>query len=192
MLIVQRLRGILSTALTWALPWAAVGGATVVAFDWLTRAPGFYPLTSVDFAWGLFLDGARFFALVGAVAGALFASVVAVAERRRTFATLHTGRIIVWGALGGAALPLLAGIGAALAGAPSMLRDLFFAGIGASLGAASAAVLLRVARRAMPRSEVPPNIEDDDPVHLAEAALEVERALSQRGNVTTLAADKRG
>ncbi len=192
MLIVQRLRGILLTALTWALPWAAVGGATVVAFDWLARAPGFHTLTSVEFAWGLFLDGARFFALVGAVAGALFAGVVAVAERRRTFATLNTGRMVVWGALSGAALPLLVGIGAVLTGAPSMLRDLFLAGIGASLGAGSAAVMLRIARRAMPRSEVPPSIEDDDSVHLAEAALEVELTLSPRGNVTTLAADKRG
>ncbi|MBX3132425.1 MAG: hypothetical protein KF689_03410 [Gemmatimonadaceae bacterium] len=192
MLIVQRLRGILSTALTWALPWAVVGGATVVAFDWLSRAPGFHTLTSGSFAWTLFLDGARFFALVGAVAGALFAGVVAVAERRRTFATLNTRRMVAWGALGGAALPLLVGIGAVLTGAPSMLRDLFFAGLGASLGAGSAAVMLRIARRAMPRSEVAPSIENDDPVHLAEAALEVELTLSPRGNVTTLAADKRG
>jgi len=148
MLIVRRLRGILSTALMWALPWAVVGGGAVVALDRLWRAPGFHALIGVEYAWGLFLDGARFFALVGALAGALFAGVVALAERRRTFATLHTGRMLAWGAIGGAALPLLVGIGAVLTGAPSMLRDLVFAGIGASLGAGSAWTMLVIARRA--------------------------------------------
>jgi hypothetical protein len=103
MLIVRRLRGILATALIWAVPWAVLGAVAVVAVDAIWRAPGFHAIDSFAYTRGLFLDALRVFAQVGA--------------------------------RGGAALPLLVGVGALLTGAPAVLGGLVTSGIGASLGA---------------------------------------------------------
>lgn len=153
MLFMRRLRGIVVTAITWAIPWSVLGAGAAVAVELLWRSPEHRELFGAGYTWGLFLVGLRLFGIVGAVSGALFAAGVALGERRFTFGSLRTGRVLLWGALGGAAIPLLVGVGSLISGAPGMLRQLTISGIGACLGAGCAWATLALARRAREPSE---------------------------------------
>ena len=148
MSIARRARGVVTTALLWAAAWGLVGLA-LGGLLWAFTGP--HPSRGA-----LVLVTARWWATLGAVAGAAFALALSAAERRaRSLDALSAGRVARWGALGGAALPLL-------------LLPLFWAahrgalGVGVSLvplcsalGAASAAGSLRIARRAPGRLPAP-------------------------------------
>lgn len=96
----RRLRGIVGTALVWAVAWT-VGGVAVTIGALLARtSPStlrfwITALTSASVIWTIW----------GGVSGAAFASVLAIAERRRRVADLSMRRVAAWGALGGAAVP---------------------------------------------------------------------------------------
>lgn len=95
----RRLRGALGVALTWAIGWAAVMfviGTVVMIVDPPSIDPGEEP-------WRL----AMIVAPVGFVSGAVFSLVFAVVERHRRLDELSGPRAALWGAIGGAALPLL-------------------------------------------------------------------------------------
>jgi hypothetical protein len=192
--LLRKVRGILGTAVAWCLPWAIMGGTLMVGYFIIRR--GGIPYESLRMAARvnsiLFRVGAEGAAVAGALAGAAFASLLAVRDNRRTFSQLTMARVAAYGALGGAGI----GVGVIAWMANVLLRpmsDTFpLVGICAVLGTASATLMLRIARRAKPQAEVLSSSDDNEPVRMAEAVLEVERALVARDNITTLAADGRG
>ncbi len=141
----HRLRGILGTAITWAIVWLPVG--LVVAL-FLTGPDCLYCNPN----WRLYF--VLFGALWGGVSGAAFAVVLMLTERRRTFADLTLARTAMWGAVGAAAVPGVLMIWGLLryGTRSSLVTDVQFTAITlticAALGAACAAATLRIARRA--------------------------------------------
>jgi len=96
MLLLRRARGVLGTALVWAMAWLVIGSAVGLHAGVRTPTPG----AARFVAWM-----AAGWALWGAVSGALFALAVLALERRRTLAQLSIWRVATWGALGALALP---------------------------------------------------------------------------------------
>lgn len=103
------------------------------------------------------LIGALLSGITGAINGAAFAVFLMVAERRRTLDALSKGRVALWGALGGAALPLATYIlsrlwlGFHVAGVSfhfgGLARTLIIVLSSSALGAAVAVTHLSLARR---------------------------------------------
>ncbi len=92
MRIVRILRGIVLTALTWAVAWVPVsliliGLATLFGAHLATGFLGRYLIIQ---------------AIVGAINGGVFASILAIAGRRKTFETLSMPWIAACGAIGAA------------------------------------------------------------------------------------------
>jgi hypothetical protein len=87
--------------------------------------------------------------LWGALSGAIFAVVLAIAERSHTLAELSFARVAVWGAIGSLALPAGLTIADLVRTAfPSEWRFVLIAlAIAAALGAGCAAGTLALARR---------------------------------------------
>ena len=154
MLVLRRLRGIAGSAFTWGVLWGALGASAYVVISLVGGSAASRPQLDVGFLAGLFGTGFRFFGSIGAIAGGLFATAVSLGERRRTVGTLSPRRMMLWGALGGAALPVLSGIGGLYVGVPDAAREVVLGGIGAVLGAGSAWALLRIAGRATQRTTV--------------------------------------
>jgi len=145
----KRLRGVVVSALIWAVIWG-LAGASVVSSHFVRR-----DLRGGFEHWEVFAGATLVFALLGAFSGAVFAVVLAAFERRRTLDQLATGRVAAWGALGGMALPLVVGIAAA-----SELRNLeilgpmlLFGTMMGALGAGCSTVTLALARRVPPATE---------------------------------------
>lgn len=89
--------------------------------------------------------------LWGALSGAIFAVVLAIAERRHTLAELSLARVALWGAIGSLALPAALTIAEVMQTPfpPSEWRFVLAAlGIAAALGAGCAVGTLALARRA--------------------------------------------
>jgi hypothetical protein len=129
--ILRRIRGAASVALIWAAAWLPVGVLVAAWKGWLS--PEFLGVWT----------------LLGACAGAVFAILLATLERRRTLEDLSPRRLTMWGALGGAALPVGGSLlidllvrGTSLTGDAPVIF-----GILALLGAACAWATLRIARR---------------------------------------------
>ena len=126
--LLRKLRGMLGMGLTWGVGWA------IVIFI-LGSVLGFFDPDSIDAGeepWRLgLLVGS-----VGFVSGSLFALIFSGAERRKSIRDLSVLRATLWGALGGAALPLLT----------SMNDATLFNTV--PLGAAFAAATVAIARRA--------------------------------------------
>lgn len=139
MMIWRRIRDILVMAITWALAWGALGSALAAArFWWPTSHDpvGIFNLPTILVSW----------AILGFLSGAVFSALLARRERRRSVDDLATARVAVWGALGGASLPVLATVIGALMG--EVGDDWFTAPIiSAALGAMCAAASLRLAKR---------------------------------------------
>ena len=140
MRILRVLRGIVKTALTWAAIWAPVtlipvGLAAVVGFGLPARI--LVPLLVSQ-------------AVVGAINGAAFATVVAIAGRRKSFETLSLPWIATCGAVGGVVVPVLGrAVLFAIADVPIPAMALVSTFVtNAVLGAGFAATTLTIARRA--------------------------------------------
>lgn len=97
----RKLRGIAGMAALWSIGfvlfWFVLG--TVIR---LVDPP------SIDSGEGP-LGLAPLFAALGAIAGTVFGVVLSFGERKRTLADLKLSRVALWGAIGGAAMPLLLG-----------------------------------------------------------------------------------
>ena len=89
--------------------------------------------------------------LWGALSGAIFAVVLAIADRRHTLAELSLVRVAVWGAIGSLALPAAFTIVDVMRTTfpyPQWQFVLTALGIAAAQGAGCAAGMLALARRA--------------------------------------------
>lgn len=130
MAILRKLRGIAGMSLVWS--------AAFVAF-WLLLGTIIRMVDppSIDAGEGP-LAMAPLFALLGAIAGTLFGITLAFGERRRTLAELKLPRMALWGAIGGAALPLLLG--------KPLGNVAVFAPLGALLSSGSLLLARRAAR----------------------------------------------
>lgn len=129
----RRIRGAVGTALTWAAGWS-VGGAI---FGLITVASGLDPISA------LFWVPASF-AVLGFIGGAIFSTVLGIAEGRRRFDQMSLPRFAAWGTLGGLLVSVLLIASGAVVG-PVQVIGL---GVVTLLGAGSASGSLALARRA--------------------------------------------
>ena len=123
----RRIRGIIGTGLTWAFAWIGLG-ATLGALAG-------YPLTYL-------LRIALSNSVGGFIAGASFAAILTVTERKRTLAELSLRRVALWGAMGGfvvTAMPLAVGAPLVYLLGPLVING----GIGAGLAAGSVVLARR-------------------------------------------------
>ena len=126
--LLRRLRGMLGMGITWAVGWAIlmfIIGTIIGVVDPDQIDEGEEP-------WRL----ALMVGTVGLISGSVFALIFSSAERRKRIRDLSVLRSTLWGALGGAALPLLT----------SMNDSVLFNTI--PLGAIFAASTVAIARRA--------------------------------------------
>jgi len=151
MTLLRRLRGLVSTALLWALAWGIAGAAAyaVLGVRWTLQWDR--PLTVAE-VMPYVLTGAIFLAVYGFLSGAAFAGVLMWVERRRSIRDLTLPRIAAWGALGGVGV-LLLNLVLVLLTEDGMVPDdtvrvMTIMGV---LGAACAAGSLALARRAPER-----------------------------------------
>jgi len=138
----RRIRGAVGMGVTWAIGWSPVGAL-------LGLVMGVGVLAGSGFGLGTIV--ARYvalFATLGFFGGTIFSSVVRIAEGRRKFAELSSGRFAAWGALGGLILGVLA-VTAGILGLGGLTPlTATVAGAASLLGAGSAAGSLALARRA--------------------------------------------
>jgi len=146
MLFFRRLRGILGTALVWTVLWLPV--SLVMAIYRYLPLNRDFPVSPVK----LIAVATLAWSVWGGLSGALFATILAIAERRRTFSQLSARRVAAWGALGAIALPgailsiaIVANPGFNLI--PFSLLALTVSGV---LGGTCAIGTLALARRASP------------------------------------------
>jgi hypothetical protein len=133
----QRIRGAVGIGLTWAAGWAPVGAIT----GWVTGIILGFPLG------GIAANYAVMFGVLGFIGGAIFSTVLSLAEGRRSFNQLSLPRFVAWGAFGGLLLGGLA-VTAELLGAGLTILGAVIVGASTLLGAGSAAGTLVIARAA--------------------------------------------
>ena len=95
--MLRRLRSALTIGLLWGIVWLILGITLGVVTRGWTRSP-FAPIDATNLAvWtGL-----------GFVSGTAFAAFLALLERNRTVETLSFGRLVLWGILAGAGIPIV-------------------------------------------------------------------------------------
>jgi hypothetical protein len=141
--LVRKLRAMLGMGVVWGLAWVPLTLTSVVI---VSLVAGQWP------PWRLLAETTAAGALAGAASGLIFGGLLAVAERRRTVASLSSTRTALWGALAAVAPPALFAL-AVIARiqypwvyvVPMFGRILGLTGI---LGAVCAGGVLYVARRA--------------------------------------------
>jgi hypothetical protein len=140
--VLRRLRGLLGMGVTWAVGWAIIMfliGNVIQVVDPDSIDRGEEP-------WRL----ALMVSVVGFISGSVFAMIFSSAERRKRIRDLSVLRSTLWGALGGAALPLLT----------TMPDTVLFNTV--PLGAIFAASTVAIARRAALREPEPAELLHDD------------------------------
>lgn len=146
--IFRRLRGALGVALTWGTAFSTL--ATTLLLSGL--AVGFIP--SAVFGPKEIVQVVIRTFLAGGLAGTLFASVLAGAERRRTLGTLSLKRVAVWGFLGAACIPGVFAIALGLTGAVSGGLLLSGTALYGAIGSVLSTATVRMAQR-IPASTEP-------------------------------------
>ena len=140
------LRGVVLTSLAWGFAWAILGAVASLVSTVVSPPDAQYVLTPGPLALMVF------YGILGIWAGGVFAVVMAISERRRTFADLSTRRVITWGVLGGISYPVVGTLINKIMGGGHI------EGFGTALvltgvfGALSAWAMLVAARRAGSRS----------------------------------------
>lgn len=103
----RRLRGMVAMSVFWAvlwtIGWTVLGALAFLVGPLVLSRDDYVPLRYVP---GILAQGAVLWAVWGAVSGAVFALLLAIAERRRTIADLRMSRVALWGAIGGVVIPL--------------------------------------------------------------------------------------
>jgi hypothetical protein len=154
------LRGILGTALLWAVTWGVIGILIITGLLVATDIGGTPSVDYLELLTRVVAAFGAFFGALGGVTGGIFAGLVAFAERRRSFADLSIGRLAAWGTVAGVAIP-----GVLMALSPPIDESPIpvFA-LTAALGASCAVGTLLLARRA-PAIEASAGRELDEPLH---------------------------
>ncbi len=134
----QRIRGVLGTALTWAAAWFGVGiiFSSFVVFGFPQNA---------GFGLAAVVAGAGVFAGLGFIGGAIFSTVLGITEGRRRFDQMSLPRFASWGALGGLLMSVFF-LSTQTGG--SLLGTVIVSSVLTVLGAGSAAGSLALARKA--------------------------------------------
>ena len=143
--VLQRLRGIVGTGLTWAAAWVGLGA-------------GIGALTGMEL--GFILQIALGNSVSGFLAGASFAVILSVAERNRSLEELSLKRVGLWGAAGAAALsllPLAYGVPIGYLFTPILING----GIGAGMAAGSVAMARRAEDRQLGSGPSDPLLSSD-------------------------------
>jgi hypothetical protein len=139
--LLRKLRGMSGVGFTWAVGWAIlmfILGTIIGVVDPDSIDPGEEP-------WRLAL-----MVTVGFISGSAFALILSSAEQRKSIRELSTWRAALWGALGGAALPLLTSMN------DSVLLNTI--PLGAMFAASTVAIARRaVLREAEPVEQLPPD-----------------------------------
>ena len=148
MRVFRRLRGILGTALVWAVPWTIVG-ALVTLVATVIPPGGSAWLQSPAALLSVALASAKVFGTLGALCGAAFAGTLALLGRRVTLAELRTSTILEAGAIGGALVPLTVLAARTLLIGPAGPDTYLAIGLSSVFGAGSAWLMQRIARRAV-------------------------------------------
>ena len=147
MRVLRLLRGVATTALTWAVVWAPFA---LIPFGVAMMFGAELPLRLLT---GLVVGKA----VTGAISGATFAGLLAVAGRRRTFESLSLPWIAGLGAVGGAVFPAAVRATILTVMDVSLPVSVLVTGLvtSALLGAGCASMTLAIARRApaLPRSD---------------------------------------
>jgi hypothetical protein len=147
MTIFRRLRGVIGTAVTWALGWAGVGivhGS--ILFLWSRRDGRLPNITWFDFV----SNQMQLLGMLGAATGSVFALGLWLGERGNTATKLTVGRAAAWGVLAAAAYPAVLAWKLDL-GMPGFVQQFGVPTLmGMGLGAASAALMVTLARRGEP------------------------------------------
>jgi len=144
MTIWRRVRGVLGVSVTWSLAWGILGSLWSAPLLWWTsRHDAAFEIFGVV---GILPTMFVFWSVLGAFSGAVFASLLLGFERRRSMDNLVAGRVALWGALGGATLPVVV---VALGGIDGRVPSdwLWAPLISGGLGAVCATTSLRLARR---------------------------------------------
>ncbi len=140
--LLRRLRGLLGTAVTWAIAWVPIRLAISLAGGALAGAPV-----------KLVLGYALFAALQGGFSGLVFGSITMIAEHGRSVKQIRPWRAALWGMVAAVSAPLLGALVAVAGGTlplvPAAVGDILVGmGIGATLGAVTAGGNIALARRA--------------------------------------------
>lgn len=145
--MLRRLRAAAVMGLLWAVGWAVAG----IALGVLSLLTPFLPWDAV---FRIFDAPLPALAIPGFVGGTLFSLVLGLAARQRTFDELSTGRVAMWGGIGGVLIALvpaaMVGIGLATLGAGSagvLTLSAILAVPFALLGAGSAGATFAIARK---------------------------------------------
>jgi len=145
--LIRVLRGVVGTALSFAVPWALAGGALAVGIELLWPSlPG--ELRTPASLWWFARTGGLMFGALGAVSGALFAAALAASGRRISFEQLNSGRMLALGALGGVTVSGMLFGAFVLTGGAWTVAYTIGMGITALLGGVTGPALLHIARRA--------------------------------------------
>lgn len=99
-LALRRIRGILGTAMTWAIAWA-IGGLLIGVSSLLL------PFLPWDGFFRVFDAPLPAMGVPGFFAGAIYAMIVGIVARRKRFHELSMRSVALWGAIGGALLAAL-------------------------------------------------------------------------------------
>jgi membrane associated rhomboid family serine protease len=142
MLILRRIRGLMGTALIWAMLWSLVGAALAI-YNLIREGPERPGIELQYIAWV-----AVFYGAWGAISGAMFALVLAAAERRRSLNDLSMLRFTIWGSLAAVALPILYILFFNGLLVVELVPSLALFAVTAGLGAMCAGLTLGLARRA--------------------------------------------
>ncbi len=131
--LAKTIRGMLGVGLTWGVAWAALGallGWTVLLLRPQDIDAGESPGRI-----------AAILGIAGLISGAGFALALSLLERGRTLRDVSLARVALWGATGGAIVPLLSSV-------PES-QMLWTCPLGAGLAAGSVAIARRAERKAL-------------------------------------------
>jgi len=147
-LVFRKIRGLVGTAVTWAVGWA-VAGFGLIAIP-LLAGRGAAPF------WRIALSFAAVVGVSGAVVGTLFSIVLGSVHGRRTLDELKPVRMALWGGLAGlvtagAAFAATAAIGVAMPLTGVMAVTGMIAGFGAMTGGGT----VKIAQMSGPKLEGP-------------------------------------
>jgi hypothetical protein len=143
--LLRRIRGAIGMGLTWSIPWAAVSAVTRAAIIYfLVPLPA--DLSRLNVVLQAAITNGISGALIGFLTGTAFSLVLTMAERNRTLSSLSARRFALWGAAAGGVTATTLVTLTWSGGVPNLVFASSFITVSVALGAACAALTLRLAR----------------------------------------------